>query len=426
MDGRALDRTERRFALLFFFVALGFGGRMALTAFNGPLARMFTDNGYLIGLLLATAPLVATFANPAFGRLSDRTHTRWGRRIPYALVGVPLSALVVLLIPHAPNYGWLLVLFLLQALVLAVCGVPLMSLIPDAVPTAARGRVMALFMIGGGIGAVAIQAGGKFFWERDFALVFYATGLLTLVFAVPPLLMIREPPRDPGEIAASREQKTLSLAAMLGAVLRRRPIALFLVSASLRYLGVGLVVTYLTLFAATDLDISVGDAALALAASGALRMLLAVPAGRLGDAYDRRRQLLIATWGMAAVHLATGVAVSNLWQLYAVLLAGAVAGIVELTAGGPLYMDLMPAERRGELTGINMVLQNVLRAAGALLGGALFAWTGSYRLIFPLAAAAFAISALVLLRVPRSSYTATAVVVTPGEDHPPGPVLVHK
>lgn len=428
MTGRGLDRAERRFALLFFFVALGFGGRMALVAFNGPLARLFTENGYLIGLLLATSPLVATFANPTFGRLSDRTHTRLGRRIPYALVGVPLSALVVLLIPHAPDYAWLLALFLLQALFLSICGVPLMSLIPDAVPTAARGRVMAVFAIGGGIGAIAIQAGGKIFWERDFALVFYATGLLTLVFAVPPLLMIREPPRSAAEIAESRAQRTLSLATMLRAVVRRRPIALFLVSASLRYLGVGLVLTYLTLFAATDLGISVGDAALAFAVSGALRLVLAVPAGRLVDVYDRRRLLVISSWATSAIHLFTGVVVSNLWQLYAVLALGAMAGVLEITAGGPLYMDLMPVERRGELTGVNMVLQNLLRAAGALLGGALFAWTGSYRLIFPLAAVGFALSALVLLRVPRSSYTATtatAMAVAPGEENTSDPVPAH-
>jgi MFS family permease len=197
------------------------------------------------------------------------------------------------------------------------------------------------------------------------------------------------------------------MATMLGAVARRRPIALFLVSASLRYLGVGLVITYLTLFAATDLDISVGDAALAVAVSGLIRLALAVPTGRLVDAYDRKRLLIIATWMTAVAHLLTGLIVENLWHLYVVLAAGAVAGVLEMTAGGPLFMDLMPAARRGELTGINMVLQNVLRALGALLGGALFAWTDGYRILFPVAAACFAVSALILIGVDRTAVEST-------------------
>jgi MFS family permease len=407
MDRRGLDRAEKQFAILFFFVALGFGGRMALVTFNGPLVGLFTDNGYLIGLLLAVGPLVATFAHPLFGRLSDRTSTRFGRRIPYALVGVPLSSIVVLFIPLAPDYAALLGLFFLQALLVSVCGVPLMSLIPDVVGTAARGRVMSLFMIGGGIGAIAIQAGGKVFWDYDFGLVYYATGALTLIFAVPPLFFIREPKEYRAEVHEARARGGLSMAVMLAAVARRRPIALFLVSASLRYLGVGLVITYLTLFAATDLDISVGDAALAVAVSGLIRLALAVPTGRLVDAYDRKRLLIIATWMAAGAHLLTGLVVQNLWHLYVVLAAGAVAGVLEMTAGGPLFMDLMPAVRRGELTGINMVLQNVLRAVGALLGGALFAWTDGYRVLFPVAAACFAVSALILIGVDRTAVEST-------------------
>jgi MFS family permease len=413
MDRRGLDRAEKQFAILFFFVALGFGGRMALVTFNGPLVGLFTDNGYLIGLLLAIGPLVATFAHPLFGRLSDRTSTRFGRRIPYALVGVPLSSIVVLFIPLAPDYAALLGLFFLQALLVSVCGVPLMSLIPDVVGTAARGRVMALFMIGGGIGAIAIQAGGKVFWDYDFGLVYYATGALTLIFAVPPLFFIHEPPTYRAEVHEARARGGLSMATMLGAVARRRPIALFLVSASLRYLGVGLVITYLTLFAATDLDISVGDAALAVAVSGLIRLALAVPTGRLVDAYDRKRLLIIATWMTAVAHLLTGLIVENLWHLYVVLAAGAVAGVLEMTAGGPLFMDLMPAARRGELTGINMVLQNVLRALGALLGGALFAWTDGYRILFPVAAACFAVSALILIGVDRTAVGSTGTTEIP-------------
>ena len=46
-----------------------------------------------------------------------------------------------------------------------------------------------------------------------------------------------------------------------------------------------------------------------------------------------------------------------------------------------------------------MVLANVLQSGGALLGGAVFAWTAGYRAIYPMAAVCFAVSALVLTRL---------------------------
>ena len=56
-----------------------------------------------------------------------------------------------------------------------------------------------------------------------------------------------------------------------------------------------------------------------------------------------------------------------------------------------------------------MVLTNIFQSAGALLGGALFAWTAGYRAVFPIAALCFAVSALVLTRlaIPAGSTLAT-------------------
>jgi maltose/moltooligosaccharide transporter len=402
-----LGRAERTFLLLFLPVAFGFGGRMALVVFNGPLARLFTDNGYLIGLLLAVGPLVSALVNPAVGRFSDRTWTRFGRRLPLALVGVPLSTLVLFVIPSSTGYAVLLLLFALRALLTALAGVPLMSLIPDMTSPEKRGRAMALFMLVGGIGAIAVQVSGKFYWESRFEWVYYLTGILALA-AIPTLFFIREPRPEDAELEGARRRKGLSLRALGGALLRGEPVAVFLASSALRYLGIGIVLSYMTLFAMTDLGISVGDTALAIAAAGAVRMLLAIPSGQLADRWNRRNLLLGTTATAAVLHLCTAYVVWNLPGLYVVLLVGAVLGTFDMVVSGPLFMDLMPANQRGELTGINMVLQNLFQAAGALLGGSIFAWTGGYRPSFAVAALCYDIAAVLLARVRVSSGAAAA------------------
>jgi predicted MFS family arabinose efflux permease len=44
-------------------------------------------------------------------------------------------------------------------------------------------------------------------------------------------------------------------------------------------------------------------------------------------------------------------------------------------------------------------LQNVFRAGGALIGGAIFAWTDGYRLCYAVAAACMVLSFFLLVRV---------------------------
>jgi len=254
-------------------------------------------------------------------------------------------------------------------------------------------------MIAGGIGAIAIQISGKFLWESHFEMVYYLTALLALVFVLPPLLFIREPRPPSEDLEAARGRSGGSVRAALASLARGDPIAFFLASASLRYLGVGVAIAYFTLFAVTDVGVPVGDAALAIGVTGAVRLALAIPSGRLADRWSRKRLLVGATVAAVLVHLATAVAVYDLTGLYLVLIAGAVVGTLDMVVSGPLFMDLMPADRRGELTGINMVLQNVFRALGALLGGAGFAWTGGYRVSFAGVALCFAVSAVILSRV---------------------------
>ena len=53
-----------------------------------------TDKAYLIGVIMAADNLFAVFMLPLFGALSDKTKSKWGRRMPYMVIGMFLSAIV--------------------------------------------------------------------------------------------------------------------------------------------------------------------------------------------------------------------------------------------------------------------------------------------------------------------------------------------
>ena len=54
-----------------------------------------------IGAIMTIDNIFAVVFQPFFGALSDRTNTRFGRRMPFLLIGVPLAAIFCSLIPSS-------------------------------------------------------------------------------------------------------------------------------------------------------------------------------------------------------------------------------------------------------------------------------------------------------------------------------------
>jgi MFS family permease len=94
-----------------------------------------------LSLVAGVAALLAMFANPFFGRLSDRTSSTWGMRRPWIVVGLLGGSLGVLIVAVAPTIavvlvGWCIAQVFLNALLAA-----LVAVLPDQVPPAQRGSV---------------------------------------------------------------------------------------------------------------------------------------------------------------------------------------------------------------------------------------------------------------------------------------------
>src|SRR5437867_13117240 len=79
------------------FYSAGSIGTGAFYSFNNfvlpSILKAFGAPDLLIGLLSSTRSIEGAVIQPTVGALSDRVWTRFGRRKPFLLVGIPLSAL---------------------------------------------------------------------------------------------------------------------------------------------------------------------------------------------------------------------------------------------------------------------------------------------------------------------------------------------
>jgi glycoside/pentoside/hexuronide:cation symporter, GPH family len=90
----------------------------------------------LVSLALLIALLVDAVVDPILGNLSDRTYTRWGRRLPWLYAApIPLAFVWVMMwsppAGEAPSFAGLVGIAIAVRVLLSACEVPSISLVPE-------------------------------------------------------------------------------------------------------------------------------------------------------------------------------------------------------------------------------------------------------------------------------------------------------
>src|SRR5919201_3556339 len=145
MDNEARRLSPRGMAL-YSVAAIG-GGFFYI--FNNAVLPMLlsrlTGNVLLINLLSNTRSIEGAVVQPVVGAWSDRTWTRLGRRRPFMLIAMPLSALFMALTPLAQNHlAWIVVCIFLFSLLFNVAADPYTALQADIAAPAQRPKLNAV------------------------------------------------------------------------------------------------------------------------------------------------------------------------------------------------------------------------------------------------------------------------------------------
>ena len=164
-----------------------------------------------LSLILGVGALFALLANPVFGKLSDRTRSRFGMRRPWLIAGVVAGTIGLLIIAFAPSIplvlvGWCVAQAGFNALLAVV-----IAILPDQVPEGQRGVVSGVL---GMCQFVAIVVGtflaqaliGSVFWMFMAPAVVALITVFILVFLLHDRILPRDqrlPPYGIGEFVRS-------------------------------------------------------------------------------------------------------------------------------------------------------------------------------------------------------------------------------
>ncbi len=85
-----------------------FGVQIAYALQSANISRIFATLGadpHTLSYFWVLPPLMGILVQPIVGTLSDKTWTRFGRRIPYLFIGAAVAVLVMCLLPNAGSLG---------------------------------------------------------------------------------------------------------------------------------------------------------------------------------------------------------------------------------------------------------------------------------------------------------------------------------
>ena len=113
---------------------------------------------YLVGIMMAIDNLAALILLPIFGKLSDKTKTPMGKRMPYILLGTLVCAIAFPFIPvffHLGNLAGTIALMAIVVIFAMMYRNPAVALMPDMTPKPLRSKANGIINIMGYLGGAA-------------------------------------------------------------------------------------------------------------------------------------------------------------------------------------------------------------------------------------------------------------------------------
>ena len=114
---------------------------------------------FIVGAIMALDNVLALFMLPIFGKLSDKTKTKYGKRMPYIILG--MAATIIAFPFMALCYIWnslagLIVTMLIVLVIMNIYRSPAVALMPDVTPKPLRSSANGLINLVGYFGPILI------------------------------------------------------------------------------------------------------------------------------------------------------------------------------------------------------------------------------------------------------------------------------
>jgi MFS family permease len=356
----------------------------------------------LTGFILVFDNIAGLLISPLVGAWSDSLRTRWGRRMPFILIGFPVALVAFILIPLIPmgirpelngqtsQLTGLLVPFIVSLIVVLVAFAVVRPvadvLVFDVTPSTQRSTANGIAGAIAGLLVVITALAGAALYDVYGPLPFWiAAGLAVLI-----LLLTWAWIREPEELASAQELagKPFTLRGIIS-FLRELPkdnarsLIFLLLSNVLAYVALAQMQAFLSSYGVFTLGMEESSAAMLVAIPALAFLVVAVPAGMLANRIGRKNMQIIGLLGFAIGALVIYIFNSSSMLTIGLLICGLTWPLANVIHS-VMVVDSAPVETlMGTYTGLRQISVTLGFIIGPVLGGALVEAMGNdYRWIW--------------------------------------------
>ena len=383
-----------------FFVGLAF---MSICAFwqvyDNVIPLILKDTFHVrdsyIGIVMAMDNVLALFMLPLFGKLSDKTRTKIGRRMPYILGGTILALLCLAIMPAAQKQNNALLFFIGLGLVLIAMATyrsPAVALMPDVTPKPLRSQGNAVINLMGAVGGMLMLLTMMIFPVTGdtprYSAVFLVLGLVMAVCVAVLFWQIREPAcvadREAADRAAGSSDEDEGVTDAGGKMPRPmfRSLLFILASVFFWFFGYNAVTSAFSRYAEQELQ---GNFALVLMICTVAAIVSYMPVGMIAQRIGRKRTILIGIVMLGTAFFA-GIFFHSVSPLLYIFFALAGMGWAFINVNSyPMVVELSKGSDVGKYTGYYYTVSMTAQIFTPILSNILMEHVG-YRTLFPYAA----------------------------------------
>lgn len=268
------------------------------------LKDVFDLRDDVAGFIMALDNVLALFMLPLFGALSDKTNTRFGKRMPYIVLGTLAACVFAFLMPVAVS-ARNLVLYIVTLggalLSMATYRSPAVALMPDVTPKPLRSKANAIINLAGTVGgilmlgAIAVLApkDGVNYFPLYIVLIVFMLICIGGLFAKvkePQLAAIAE--EEAKAMGVKDEPETTDGAGVKMSKQAKVSFAFMLVSIFLWFMGYNAITTSFSKYANVYWGLQGGAFAYTLMIAQAAAIIAYIPVGIISTKFGRKKTIM--------------------------------------------------------------------------------------------------------------------------------------
>lgn len=374
---------------------------MTISAFwqlyNNEIPLMLEDligkRDFIINIVMTLDNVSALVLLPIFGMLSDKTSTRFGKRMPYILIGTVLSVAFMLLIPLAHGKGIVPLFFVGVIGVLLSMSIyrsPAVALMPDVTPKPLRSKGNAIINLMGAVGIIFIGVitpilGG----ETNYPLLFLCVAAFMMISLIIMFVTVNEnqlvslmPPEE--ETEEERNAHKGKGVKMHDSVLKS--LIFLLLSVFLWYMAYSAVETNYSRYAEDIWGLVEGEYTKPMLFGSIVALVSFVPLGMLSGKLGRKKTVLL---GVGVLFVAVAVTSFITWYtpfLYVIFAFIGVSWAAINVNSYPMVVEMSKGADVGKYTGLYYTFSMIAQVLTPLVTGLLFDILNTRKVLFPYSA----------------------------------------